>query len=141
MVPFRFSPLIILVLVYGGLTGCAKITEITQIFDSQSLLKNGAPFGAVAFSESTQNWQITSDHPNQLAARTKALSGCVENDCKIMLIFGRGVCSSLSLDALKVSASPHVSASTDEASAINMARQACSADGGKDCKATPPICN
>ncbi|CAN0458482.1 unnamed protein product [Discosporangium mesarthrocarpum] len=123
------------------LNGCVNGDSMSSIFGSSPDLEKDAPFGAIAFSDATQKWQVVSDLPSRSVARTQALSGCQENDCKVLLLFSRGECASLSLDASNVTKAPYVSVSMDANSAINSARQACSADGGKECKATPPICN
>jgi len=113
----------------------------TSKFGSQPVLEEGAPFGVISFFNSTQKWQIVSDLPNRLAAKNQALSGCQEADCKVVLVFSRGECASLSLDASKATSAPYVSASKDADTAVNSARQICSADGGQDCKVSAPACN
>lgn len=105
------------------------------------VLEKTAPFGAVAFSESTQKWQIVSDLPSRLLARSKALSGCQANDCKVLVEFSRSECVSLSIDAAKAIKTPHVSVSVDASSTMNSARQICYSAGGQECKASYPICN
>lgn len=141
MAKLKFSFLIVPMLTAIGLAGCTNYTGLSSLLGSAPALENGAPFGAIAYSKSTQNWQIVSDQPSQLVAQNRALSGCKTKDCKILLVFGRGSCSSLSLDASKSTTAPYVSTSTDEVVSKNLARQACFADGGKDCKVTPSICN
>jgi len=138
MASFKFSPLFIVVF---GLAGCTNDGLMLSLFGSQPVLEKDAPFGAISYSDSTQKWQIVSDLPSRLVARTQALSGCQENDCKVLLVFSRGECASLSLDASKVTTAPYVSASSDADLAINSARQACVSGGGQDCKASVPICN
>ncbi|WP_443111082.1 DUF4189 domain-containing protein [Anderseniella sp. Alg231-50] len=123
------------------LTGCSGNTSTTRLSGAKPALENGAPFGAIAFSNSTRRWQIESDLPTRLAARTKALSGCRANDCRVLAEFRRGQCASLSLDAANATTAPYVSVATDAGSAISSARQSCNSAGGKDCKASPPICN
>jgi len=138
MITVKYLALTVLVV---GVTGCADGGTMSSIFGPKPVLEEGAPFGAIAFSVATQRWQIESDHPSRLAARNRALSGCQEKDCTVLLEFGRGECASLSLDAAKATTIPYVAASVNAGSAINSARQACSAGGGKDCKAAPPVCN
>ena len=132
--------MIVAVFAFFGLAGCSSDTDV-PVFGSPPALEKNAPFGAVAFSESTQKWQIVSDLPNRFVARTIALSDCQENDCKVLAEFSRGECVSLSLDAAKATTAPYVSVSKDANSAMNLARQSCYSAGGQDCKASPPICN
>ena len=123
------------------MTGCSGNTSKLSVIGSTPALEKDAPFGAVAFSASTQKWQIVSDLPSRLAARSKALSGCQINDCKVLAEFSRGECVSLSLDAAKAITKPQVSVSRDASSIMNLARQSCYSAGGQDCKASSPICN
>ena len=128
------------VFAFLGLAGCSSDTGF-PVLGSRPALEKNAPFGAVAFSESTQKWQIVSDLPNRFVARTIALSDCQENDCKVLAEFSRGECVSLSLDAAKATTAPYVSVSKDANSTMTLARQSCYSAGGQDCKASPPICN
>jgi len=61
MLSLKFSSMIIPVFVSFGLAGCAGNTDLFSVFDTKSALEKDAPFGAVFFSQSTQNWQIVSD--------------------------------------------------------------------------------
>ena len=124
----------ILAVFFLVLAGCSALGP-------EPILEEGAPFGAISYSESTQRWQVVSDLPSRSVAQSQALSGCQEKDCKVLLVFARGECASMSLDAAKVAQEPYVSVMMDADSAINSARNACSSAGGKDCKATPPVCN
>ena len=122
-------------------TGCSGNGPTSRLSGTKPALENGAPFGAVAFSDSTRKWQIESDLPSRSVARTRALSGCQAKDCRILAEFRRGQCASLSLDAARATTAPYVAVVTDVNSAISTARRSCSAAGGQDCKASPPICN
>lgn len=141
MVTFKFINLVFIVITSLGLVGCAENTMLSAFFGPEPVLEKNAPFGAISFSDSSRNWQVVSDLPNRVAARTHALSGCRESDCKVLLVFSRGECASLSLDAAKMTSSPYVATSKDAETAINSARQACYSGGGQDCKASPPVCN
>jgi hypothetical protein len=127
-------------LAFLGLAGCSSDTD-SPVFGSPPALEKDAPFGAVAFSASTQKWKIVSDLPSRPIARTIALSDCQENDCKVLAEFSRGECLSLSLDAARAITTPQVSVSRDASSIMNVARQSCYSAGGQDCKASSPICN
>ncbi len=134
----RVSSVVILACQSMVLAGCLNITPGLS---PPAKFEEGAPFGAIAFSKGSENWRIESDHPNRRIARNKALSGCKASDCTILLVFSRGECASMSLDSGKVSTSPFVAISTGNEPADQLARQMCKAGGGRDCKATPPICN
>ena len=122
-------------------TGCSGNGPTSRLSGTKPALENGAPFGAVAFSDSTQKWQIESDLPSRSVARTRALAGCQVNDCRVLAEFRRGQCVSLSLDAARATTVPYVSVAADANSAVSMARQSCNSAGGQDCKASPAICN
>jgi len=137
----KLPALIIAMFALLGMTGCSSDASRSQVLGSPPVLEKSAPHGAVAFSESTQKWQIVSDLPSRSVARTKALSGCQANDCKVLAEFSRGECVSLSLDAARAITTPQVSVSRDASSIMNLARQSCYAAGGQNCKASSPICN
>ena len=135
----RLRFLVVPVVAATALAGCSSDTYRSPV--AQPALENGAPFGAVAFSQSTEKWQIVSDLPGRSVARTKAISGCAAGDCIVIAEFSRGECASLSLDAAKATTAPYVSVSRDASSVMELARQACKAGGGQECKASAAICN
>jgi hypothetical protein len=121
------------------MTGCSSGNF--SLPSSQAGVENGGPFGAVAYSGSTGKWQIVSDLPSSSVARTKALSGCAADDCKVLAQFRRGECASLSLDAAGVTREPYVSIANEAGAAMKLARDSCTAGGGQNCKVSSAICN
>ena len=144
----KLRALIIPAMAVFGLAGCVGYRQAPVAYapppvtpTSPPKLASDAPFGAVAYSPSTQKWQIVSDQPRRSVAQQRALSGCNSADCTIVSQFSRGQCASLSLDASRATTQPFVAVTPSSATAQPQAKYACYASGGLDCKASAPVCN
>ncbi|MGB0683597.1 MAG: DUF4189 domain-containing protein [Magnetovibrionaceae bacterium] len=100
-----------------------------------------APYGSIAYSDSTRAWAVVSDLPTPNAARASAVATCGFDDCKALTVFGKGICATIALDGEWVNPHYQWALNKKPQKAKSLALQRCEAGGGADCRTSPPVCN
>lgn len=95
-------------------------------------------YGAIAYSDVSENWRIRWNVLDQSRAVRFVLSDCGDPACRVVLTFGPKQCGSFSLGENRV-VGAGVGRSAKEAEGA--ARADCRSGGGTNCKVAPGRCN
>jgi len=123
------------------LTAEAAPPEASAPKDSKSnavrQYENTESYGAIAFSPGTKQWRMRWSVADQQQAIDLVMAECGASDCRLILVYGSGVCGTFSLGA---NGALGVGAGINAADAVKTALAGCFASGDK-CKAAKVRCN